>query len=286
MANQIIHFLNLILSRIFEILMAWIAQWPLVALIVWSAGTGIVMAILFRFTSNQKGLGRAADRSRAELLAINLFQDDLGGVFRSLVRMLLHSAARIGYSIPPVLVIIVPLILLLAQLASWYEWRPLIPGESVVIELQIDRNHWNQGQHAQLTPPPGVTVEAGPLRDVGQLIVFWRLRPNPRSESGLQVGQLQWDVAGEKVEKSLAISSASRRLIPVSARRAGSAWWDQILNPQERGFSNDSPVRGIEIHYPHRATPVLGWELPWWLTFLIVSMIAALAVKPLVGVRF
>ncbi len=286
MANGIIEILNLTLARIFEILMTPVARWPLVALIIWSAVTGIVLAVAFRFTSNQRAIGRAADGSRAELLAINLFQDDLAGVFRSLGGLLKHVVVRIGYSVPPVIVIIVPLVLLLSQLALWYQQGPLTPGESAVVQMQISRDHWQSAQHAQLVSPAGVTVEAGPLRDVGQLVLFWRIKPDAASDTGIRVQQLQWDVGGDIVEKRLVTSSGSRQLCPVNAHRAGPEWWDQILYPGEPGLPRGGPVLGIEVQYPDRVTPVFGWDVPWWITFLIVSMLSAFAVKPLVGVKF
>ena len=271
------------MTRIFEVLMAPVASWPLVALIVWSAITGIVMAIVFRFTSNQKAIGRAADRSRAELLAINLFQDDLGGVFRSLGRLFLHAFARIGHSLPPVAVIIIPLALLFSQLASWYEWRPLDEGEPAIVELEIAREHWQQGQNAQLKPFDGI-VEAGPMRDVGKLTVFWRIRPS-ESKANLPADLLQFDVEGEQVEKRLAVSNSGQLFLPVNPHRSVNLL-DQIMYPIEAGLSQAGPVRGIVIHYPKRETLIFGWNIPWWLTFLIVSMTAAIAVKPVVGVKF
>jgi hypothetical protein len=281
--NEIIGILNQAMTRLFEVMMVPVASWPLVALIVCSAITGIVMAVVFRFTSNQKAIGRAADGSRAELLAINLFQDDLGGVFRSLGRLFRHVFARIGHSLPPVVVIIIPLVLLFSQLASWYEWRPLVAEQPVVVELEIASNHWKEGQNAQLKSFDG-TVEAGPMRDVGKFTVFWRLRP-AASKSGIGVDQLQFDVAGEIVEKRLAVSSTGRDFIPVGPYRSVNLL-TQILYPIEPGLSQTGPVKGIVIHYPGRETLIFGWNIPWWLTFLVVSMVAAIAVKPLVGVKF
>lgn len=271
------------MTRIFEVLMVPVASWPLLALIVISAITGIVMAIVFRFTSNQAAIGRAADGSRAELLAINLFQDELSGVFRSLGRLFLHAFARIGHSLPPVVVIIIPLILLFTQLASWYEWQPLVPEESVVVALEIASNQWQQGQNAQLKSFDGI-VEAGPMRDVGRLTVFWRIRPTA-PKTGVRVEQLQFEVAGELVEKRLAVSGTGQSFVPINPKRSVT-WMEQVLYPIESGLSSEGPVRGIVIPYPKRETPVFGWDIPWWLTFLIVSMLAAIAVKPLVGVKF
>jgi hypothetical protein len=286
MVQQIIQFLNAAVSRGFELVMAPIAHWPLFALVLWSIVTGIVMAWLFRWTSNQKGIGRAADRSRAEMLAINLFQDDIVGVFGSLGRLLVFSLMRIAYSLPAVIVIIGPLLFLLAQLAGWYEWRPLPPDQDFVIELRIDRRHWQESQDAQLIPPAGAKIEAGPLRDVGQLALYWRLRPAPMGDDAVRSEVLQWKLDGQLVEKRIEVSGHSRPLVPVSPLRAGSSWLDQILYPVEPALPRSGPVSRIEIYHARRSTPILGWDIPWWLTFFIVSMVAAIAVKPWVGVRF
>ena len=184
------------------------------------------------------------------------------------------------------LVVIVPLVLLLAQLASWYQWRPVESGESAIVELQIGRDHWQKYQHAQLQAPDGINVEAGPMRDVGRLTVFWRIRPEASSSDRSRTQQLQWEVDGEFVEKRLVTSDDSGLLSPVNPLRAGPSWWDRVLYPLEPGLPADSPVQGIAVHYVDRENSILGWNVPWWLTFLIVSMIAAFAVKPLVKVRF
>ena len=279
--------LNHTLFRACELLLAPIAYWPLGALIACSAIAGIVMAIMFRVTSNQQAIGRAADGCRAEVLAIKLFQDDLVGVMKSCGRLLRHAGARIGHSVPPMLVMVIPLILLFSQLALWYEREPLITGNSVVVQLRIASGQWRQAQHAQLKLPLGTTLDAGPLRDVGQHAIFWRLKQSAPVDSGAQPQRLQWDVAGVIVEKHLTTATdGGQRLRPVNARRAGPGWLDQILHSGEPGLPRGGSVRGIVVHYPHRETPLFGWAIPWWLTFLIVSMLSAVAVKPLVGVRF
>lgn len=278
--------LNSTITRISEFLLTPVARWPLGALVVCSAIVGVVMAIVFRVTSNQQAIGRAADGCRAEVLAIKLFQDDLLGIFRSCGRLLRHSAARIGHSVPPMFVMIIPLVFLFSQLAMWYEKSPLVAGDSIVVQLEVDRDHWQQAQHAQLESPSGITLEAGPLRDVGQQAIFWRIKQNAKLESGTEPQLLHWSIADETVEKRLAISDGSQRLRPVNARRAGPGWLDQLIHPGEPGLPRGGSVSGIVVHYPHRETPIFGWAVPWWLTFLIVSMLSAVAVKPLVGVKF
>src|SRR6185295_16324981 len=93
-------------------------------LVVVAALTGLVAAIVFRFSSRQDLLRREAELIQAQLLAMKLFRDDLGTMCGSLGRLLRYTVLRLWHSLPPVLVMGVPFVLLLAQLARWYEHAP------------------------------------------------------------------------------------------------------------------------------------------------------------------
>lgn len=277
---------NSTLTLLTKLLLAPLAQWPLVALLVWSAVAGILMAVVFRFTSNQPAIRRAADRCRAEVLAIKLFQDDLLGIFTSLRALLWHSAARLWYSLPPMLLMLLPFVLVFMQLALRYERRPLMPGESTIVHLELEPERWEQTQHVQLQPPDGIVVEAGPVRNGNTNKISWRINVSDTSPAGTSPGSLQWKIADAFVGKQLATCSSGQPLQLVDPRRAGPDWRDQVLHPGEPGLPQASAVRGIVIDYPRRETLLFGFDIAWWITFLIVSMMAAFLLKPLVGVEF
>ena len=129
--------------------------------------------------------------------------------------------------------------------------------------------------------PAGVTVETPPLRDQGNHTVYWRLRlETPTSEP------LRWQVGSESIEKTFIGAEDPGRLCTVSARRPGRGFWDRLLQPGEPGFDADSAVQGIAVRYPRRSTPVFGLDIPWWVTFIVVSMVAALCARPFLRVQF
>jgi hypothetical protein len=45
-------------------------------------------------------------------------------------------------------------------------------------------------------------------------------------------------------------------------------------------------VRGIDLRYPVRSTPIFGIDVPWWATFIVLCMVTALLVKPFLKVQF
>jgi hypothetical protein len=177
-------------------------------------------------------------------------------------------------------VAIVPFVLLLAQLALFFEHRPPAAGERVVVSLRAASDRWAEAASTAIQVPYGVTVETPALRDEADRTVWWRLRIDAPP-----TGPLRWQVGSELVEKRLA-GGGDPALRAVSAVRPGTGFWDRLLFPGEPGFAGASAVESIEVRYPPRSTPIFGIDIPWWGTFLIVSMLAAILARPFLKVQF
>ena len=266
-----------------------------VALIVLSVIAGVLAALAFRYTSNQRALKRVADQVRASLLAMRLFRDDLRVALRGQAALFKASGLRLWHSLPPLAVLIVPFVLLLAQLAMWYEFRPLAPGDQAVVEVCIAPEAWDEYSHLELVPPDGVAV-AGPVRavraskddDANTCSITWGLRPQ-RTITNNQPLTLRFRLGERQVaEKQLAVSDTggTNELLFVSPRRPGTSFWKRLLYPGEPAFPAASPVRAISINYGSRTNTLFGLAIPWWATFFIVSILAALALKPVIKVQF
>ena len=273
--------INHITTALFNVLLAPFETLPpVLTLLIWSAVTGLLMAIVFRFTSNQTALAKVAKETSANLLAIKLFQDDLSVTMKCQVTLLKSVARRLWYSLPPMLVMTVPLVFLLAQLSGRFEHAPLTRTQPVVVELELAADAWDEHRKVAITLPDGVTLETPPLRDAENHTVAWRL-----SSTVPDSFEAQWRF-GELGERKRISVSDDTDLIPVARVRPGTDWFEQLMYPAETAFPESSPVRRVTVHYPRRTTPIFGFALPWWLTFFIVSCISALLVRPLVKVQF
>lgn len=275
--------LNSILSAFTAILMAPFASMPAwVALVFWSAVAGVLMMIAFRYTSNQAALKRVADRTRANMLGMKLFKDDLGVTLACARELFKATGLRLAHSIPPMLVMIVPFVLILAHLSVWYQFRPLRIGEQVAVELRVLPSAWDSAQTAKLTAPTGWEIAPGPHRDAARKALTWQVRARQPG-----VAKLAWRIGDETIEKTVSASDRRLATLPASTLRPGPNFWDAVFYPAEPAFSRTGPVQEIRIWpiEPDRSTPIFGWDIPWWGTFLIVSMLAALAAKPFVKVQ-
>ncbi len=275
-------FVNHITTAVFDVLMAPLeALPPLLVLIIWSVVTGIVMAVVFRCTSNQKALAKVANETSANILAIKLFQDDLGVTFHCLLKLLHNITQRLRHSLRPLLIMLVPLVLLLVQLALRFEYAPLQVSESAVVELRLAPAVWEQFNTVRIEAPDTVRVETPAMRDFKLHTAYWRL-----SATTAEPVEIRWTVGDRTVEKGIAVAASSARLLRVDTVRPGANWLEQLLHPGEQSFDDDSPVRDIVMHHGRRVTPILNCNVPWWATFLIVSCLAAWLVRPIVKVQY
>jgi len=240
-----------------------------------SAVTGVVLLIIFKYTSNQRAIGRVRDDIKANMLALKLFKDSIsvtlqsqGRVFRGAFLLLLHA-------IRPMLVMIVPISLLLAQMGLWYQFRPLQPGEKTIITMRLKVDPYTLLTPAKIVSISGAEVTEGPSRIKPKREICWNIRAN---ENGYH--RIVFHVDGQQFEKELTIGDGFMR---VSDERPGWHWYDILLHPLEKPFGPDSVVQSIGIDYP-RSRRI--WGIPWWLIyFFVASMVFAFIFKPFLKVR-
>lgn len=272
---------NAIFSAVARGIMQPWAAYPAGLLVVISVVSGVAMTWVFGKTSNQAALCRVADRSKAQILAIRLFKEDLVVTLQAQRALLAVTGRRLWYSWVPMAVLLVPFVLVLTHLAVFYERRPLIPGEARVLTMTLSQEGWERHQDLEPETMPGLAVETEALRDGVHRTLSWRLRAE-RAEPVT----LLWQIEDDQVAKRIAVGHPGGGLQPIAVQRPGPRFFDRVLHPSETAFDADSPVQSIHVDYPARATPVLGVDVPWWATFLIVSMVTALACRRFLGVVF
>jgi hypothetical protein len=251
---------------------------PWLGLVVLSALAGLGMMIVFKYTSSQAKLKAVSDRTRANLLAMKLFKDELAVTFASQWDLLKATGKRLWYSIwPPMAVMIVPFVLGVAQMGLRYEHRPLRPRESAVVSVKLNDGDRDAVDDLQLNAPQGVEIEAGPCRVESDSAVYWRVHTTAPGDY-----KLAWNIGGRRIEKLLPAGSG---LGPASPRRPSAGWWDQLLYPLEEPFAKDSPVRCIDVQLPERRTPIFGLDVHWLISFFVLSMLFALILKPFLRVQ-
>src|SRR5438552_3279583 len=97
--------------------------------------TGVVMLVIFKHTSNQNAIKAARDDIKAQLLAMKLFKESVVVTLKAQARILWGAVRLFVFALVPMVVMAVPVTLVLAQLALWYQARPLQIGEDAVVTM-------------------------------------------------------------------------------------------------------------------------------------------------------
>ena len=274
---HIITWINILTNALGGFLLFWVALLPgWLSNTIISAIVAVLLLINYKYTSNQRALGRVRDNIKADMLALKLFKDSIlvtlqseGRLFKGALLVLLHS-------IRPLLVMIVPISLLAAQLGLWYQARPLLPTEETVVTIQLNDKVESSLFNFSIEPTDVIEVTAGPVRILSKHQICWKIKAR---ESGYH--RIIFKVGQEGIEKQLAIGDGFMR---VSAERPGQHWVDILLNPLEKPFACDSIVQSISINYPDRLSRTSGTDC-WVIYFLVATFVFALLFKPFLKVR-
>jgi hypothetical protein len=275
---QVVIWLNAVANALGRWLLAPIGVLPgwLSATIV-SAVTGVFFLIVFKYTSNQRAIKRVKDDIKANLLALKLFKDSALVALSAQGRVLLGAFWLLVFAVVPMLVMLVPVLLILGQLALWYQSRPLKVGEEVLLALNLSGDVASPLPDVRLEPTNAVETTIGPVRVPTKRAIFWEIKAR---EPGYH--RLVFQVGDQTGDKQVAIGDGFMRVSPL---RPGMSWWDSLLNPWEEPFDPRSGIKSIEIEYPERDSWTSGTD--WWVLYWFgVSMIAGLCLRRPLNVNF
>jgi hypothetical protein len=266
--TQVVVWLNAGTNALGRILLAPVGVLPgwLSATLV-AAATGVLLLIVFKYTSGQRAIKAVRGDIKANLLALRLFKDNIWVTLRAQGRILLGAARLLVLAVVPMLVMLVPVCLILGQISLWYQARPLRVGEEAVLTVTLNGDAESAWPEVYLQPTNAAEVTLGPVKVLSKRELCWNLKVR---EDGYH--RLAFQVNGQTVEKELAVGDGYMR---VSIQRPGWSWSDALLHPAETPFGPDAPVRSIEIEYPQRASWTSGTN-SWVIYWFIVSVVAAL----------
>lgn len=277
--NEILVFINgllvpitlIIAQKLGSFMPAWAAN------IVITAPIGFGLMLVYKYTSNQKAIGRVKDGIKADMLALKLFKDSLAITFMTQLRLFKGAFLLLLNSLLPVLVMALPVTLLLAHYAMWYDSRAFLPGEEAVVVMELNMEDGAEFPDVGLSTHYGdVDINAGPVRVQTKEQIYWRIVIDEFIE-----GDLVFNIGKEYFTKEIAISPSVKR---VSPKRPGWNTLDILTYPAEQPFEPDSVVRSIEIIYPKRTDWPLGID-SWLVYFIVLLFLWALVAKPFLKVK-
>jgi hypothetical protein len=242
---------------------------PLLTLAVVALATSIGMLIVFKATSNQEKLASVKRLMHAGIYEIRLFRDDARTIGRAQFDILRHSLGYLGHSLPPMLWMLIPLFLVVAQLQFRFGYAGLEPGDQAIVKARLAEGA--AVAPLSLEPTAGVTVDAPMLWIPSRDEANWRIRVLAPGRHAVRI-----TADGEPLEKVVDASAGIVRRSPV---RASSGFLEQLVYPAEPPLPRTASLRSITVEYPGLRVSVLGWEMHWLLAFLIFMLIFTLLLR-------
>jgi hypothetical protein len=286
---------------------------PMVGLTVFSLVSGVGMLYVFKWTSDQKRLAEVKRKIHAGIFEIRLFNDDMRAILAAQRDILRHNLTYLRLSLRPLLWMIVPFVLIVAQLQLHYGYEGPEVGEPFIVKVRLVAGEPAGDGAGQLTAvgaatgaaatggattaaagqAPGAARAAVPelaiqapdgLRvDTPRLWIptlneaDWRLVATAPGEYELTIR-----VGGNDYGKTVTVGDAILARSPIRT----SGLLDRILYPGESAFPSGSEVASIEVLYPEREVSFFGWRTHWLVPFIIITIVLAFALRRPLGVTF
>jgi uncharacterized membrane protein (DUF106 family) len=236
---------------------------------------GLVMVIVFGYTSDQKALHSAKDQLKAHLLALRLFQDQIQVVLRSYGRIVLATGRYLRLAFKPLLFVIVPMTFLIVQLDRYLGSVPLSTGQSFLVKARMDdADSLNQ---ASLRLPDGLTGTSPAVHVPAESEVAWRVVAERAGEYVVNV-----QVADQLFAKRVIVGSGMPRL---SSIRLRGKFWERIFVSAEPALPDNKFVDAIGVQYPARNIAFAGVEWNWIWLFFLLSLAFGFVFKSVLGIE-
>jgi uncharacterized membrane protein (DUF106 family) len=254
--------------------LSWLTS-PLAIVIVVSLVVGLLMVVLFGYTSDQKAIGIAKDQLKAHLLAVRLYRDQIPVVMGSYGKILRGTGRYLKLAFKPLLYVIIPITLLILQIDHYLGATPIPPNAPFL--LTVHTTGGDALNDVTLELPPGITMTAVPVHVPSTNEIAWRLVGSKEGKYEVKIA-----AAGQVAAKAVCVGSGLPRISTVRLR---GHFWERMFSSAEPALQENSPIESISINYPDRDIEIAGYGMNWIWLFFILSMVAGFIFKELLGIQ-
>lgn len=248
---------------------------PLAIVIVLSLVVGLLMVVLFGYTSDQKAIGIAKDQLKAHLLAVRLYRDQIPVVMGSYGKILRGTGRYLKLAFKPLLYVIIPITLLIVQIDRYLGAVPIPLNAPFLLTVHTPTS--DAFNDVTLDLPPEISMTAPPVHVPAENEIVWRL-------AGSKEGKYEVKVAagGQSAAKVVCVGGHLPRISTVRLR---GHFWERMLSSAEPALPDNSPIESISINYPDRNIEIAGYAMNWIWLFFILSMVAGFIFKEALGIK-
>jgi hypothetical protein len=240
-----------------------------------SLAIGLLMVVVFRYTSDQNAIRVAKDHLKAHLLALRLFQDQIPVVIRSYGRIVLATGRYLRLAFMPLLVVIIPLTFLMVQIDRYLGSTPLTARQTFLVSAQVTDSA--ALDEAALQLPEGLATTALAVHVPADKEVVWRVVAEHPGDYLVNV-----QTSAQTFSKRVVVGSGLPRLSPTRLR---GQFWKRLFYSAEPSLPDNQTVEAITVQYPAREIAFAGYEWNWIWLFFFLSLAAGFLFKSILGIE-
>ena len=254
---------------------AYLLTSPLAIVVVVSLVIGLVMVVLFGYTSDQKAIGIAKDQLKAHLLAVRLYRDQIPVVMGSYGKILRGTGRYLKLAFMPLLYVIIPITLLMVQIDRYLGQTPLSVNAPFLLTAHVATS--DALNDVTLDLPSEIAMTAPPVHIAEENEIVWRLAGTKDGKYEVKI-----NAGGQSAEKAVCVGGDLPRISKIRLR---GQFWNRIFSSAEPALPANSPIESISINYPDRNIDIAGYGMNWIWLFFILSMVAGFIFKELLGIQ-
>jgi uncharacterized membrane protein (DUF106 family) len=248
---------------------------PLAIVIVLSVVIGLLMVVIFGYTSDQKAIKVAKDQLKAHLLAVRLYRDQLPVVMGSYGKILRGTGRYLKLAFKPLIYVIIPITILIVYVDRYLGSTPIAVGSTFLVTAST--SNLDALDKVTLEAPPEIAMTAPPVHVPAESEVVWRLVASKPGNYEIKVEE-----DGQFVSKSVSVADG---LAKISTQRLRDRFWERIFASGEPAIPKALSVEAVSIGYPERNIEIAGYGMNWIWLFFILSMAAGFIFKEILGIQ-
>jgi hypothetical protein len=273
-----VELINTALTSLFSFALAPLSSLaPVWSLLLVSIVAGVVLAYIYGKISNQQALKKVKRSIAAGIFESVLFRHDIRTSLSAQAKMLWSGVRYFTLAIPPIIILLIPSLLILAQLNLRFGARALTLGEKAVVTLTTTNE--DSLFEAELTPSEGLLVTP-PLRDLENKQVSWRIDTTPDTFD--KATNVTLSVSGASVSYPLHVGAQP---VTLATELHTAALWQFLYPGGTVPEALQRYVQAITVTYPEQELSIAGISTNWLVLFVCVSLISGLIASKVIGIE-
>lgn len=270
MIDSINYILTLITDYILLPFQGLSKVWGLIFL---SVLAGVILLLCYGKVSNQNAIRSIKRKIMAAIYESVLYRRNLRLCLKAQWKMLCSGAVYFALAVPPIIVLMIPCILMLAQMNLRYESNGLYIGEPTLLRVKLDNAEALNTVGLETSENVSVTPA---LHDLREKEVVWRLTPQDKNPIDLKITN-----GSEEYKYFAVVDDVKAKHLPAHYERS---WYNALLYPGLKKVPANSAISEISLAYPGVSYQFCGISWHWLVLFLIVSILSGLVAAKIFGV--